>query len=120
MNPTSQDMQAAGTPEFTGEAAQLLAALDFVEPEMKELIPEYKTAALCTAGFLLLLWGLLAAGGIDMVWFTCHQLLSGLGRPLLCVFILFIELTVLVFILKPLIIRRGGFFAGIFCFVFRN
>ncbi len=106
MNPTSQDMQAAGTPEFTGEAAQLLAALDFVEPEMKELIPEYKTAALCTAGFLLLLWGLLAAGGIGMVWFTCHQLLSGLGRPLLCVFILFIELTVLVFILKPLIIRR--------------
>ncbi len=99
------DPPPASEAEFTGEAAQLLAALDFIEPDMEQLIPEYKTAMLWTIGFLLLLWGLLAASTIAMVWFTCSQLFSGVGQPLLRVFLLFIELTVLVFIFKPLVLR---------------
>ncbi len=105
MNDFSPDPPPVSRPEFTGEAAQLLAALDFAQPDMEQLIPEYKTAMLCTIGFLLLLWGLLAAGTVAMVWFTCHQLANGVGQPLLRLFLLFVELTVLIFIFKPLILR---------------
>ncbi len=105
MQDSSPVVRPVSKTEFTGEAAQLLAALDFAAPDMDQLIPAYKTAMLRTIGFLLLLWGLLTAGTIAMVWFTCHQLINGVGQPLLRLFLLFVELTVLVFIFKPLILR---------------
>ncbi len=97
------DLQSEKDP--TGEAAAILASLDFELPEFDVVSVQYQLLLAAAACFLLFQWGFLLALLGALLWLLLHAATASGGSLPAFAMLVVMDLGVVIFILKPLVLR---------------